>query len=321
MKIVILDGKTLNPGDLDWAPIERFGELEIYDRTPAEAVLQRAAGAEILLTNKTPLTRQTIETLGDLRYIGVLATGYNVVDVDAARQRGISVSNVPGYGTAAVAQMVFALLLELTQQVGHHASLVRQGRWSASPDFCFWDRPLVELDSLTMGVVGFGEIGRKVAGLARAFGMRVLVHTRNPQKYKAAHQGNGLDFCDLDGLFLRSDVVSLNCPLSAETAGMVNSRRLGLMKSSAFLINTGRGPLVDERALAEALRGGQLAGAGLDVLAQEPPAADNPLLQAPNCVITPHIAWAARAARQRLLTTAVANVEGFVCGRPQNLVT
>jgi glycerate dehydrogenase len=251
-----------------------------------------------------------------LRYIGVLATGYNVVDVAAAGAHGVAVTNVPAYSTPSVAQHVFALLLDLTRGAGHHAALVRQGSWSAAPDFAFWATPQVELAGLTFGIVGFGAIGQAVARIALAFGMRVLVQTRRPDP--AAW--SDVAFVTSDQLFAEADVVSLHCPLTEETRGMVNSTRLAAMKPSAYLLNTGRGPLVDEAALAAALRDGRLAGAGLDVLAQEPPPADNPLLSAPNCVITPHLAWATKAARQRLLDVAVDNVRAFLAGREQNRV-
>jgi glycerate dehydrogenase len=305
---------------LSWGELEKLGDFQAYDRTPADQVLTRAAGAQVVLTNKTVLTADTLTALVDLRYVGVLATGYNVVDVQAARKRGITVANVPGYSTASVAQMVFALLLEMTNQVGHHARMVRDGCWSASPDFAFWDRPLTELDGLTLGVVGFGAIGRRVAVLARAFGMTVLVHTRHPEKYQGTREAGEVEFIDLDTLFTRSDVVSLHCPLTAETERMVNVSRLARMKSGAWLINTGRGPLVDEAALADALNCGSLAGAGLDVLSCEPPPLTNPLLRAENCVITPHIAWATRAARQRLMSVTAANVRDFLTGKKSNVV-
>ncbi len=320
MKILVLDGYALNPGDLSWGELESLGDCQVYDRTPVGQVLERAAGAQVVLTNKTLLMADTLTALEDLKYVGVLATGYNVVDVQVARQRGIPVTNVPGYSTASVAQMVFALLLEMTSQVGHHARLVREGAWSASPDFSFWDRPLIELEGLTLGVVGFGAIGRRVASLARAFGMTVLVHTRHPEKYREVGETGDVQFTDLDSLFSRSDVVSLHCPLTPETERMVDARRLAQMKSGAWLINTGRGPLVDEEALADALHCGKLAGAGLDVLSSEPPSATNSLLTVENSVITPHIAWATRAARQRLMSTAVANVRDFLTGKKSNVV-
>jgi len=316
MKIVVLDGYAMNPGDLSWGELEKLGDCRVYDRTPANKVLERAAGARMVLTNKTVLSADTLAALPDLQYIGVLATGTNVVDIQAASRRGIVVTNVPGYSTASVAQMVFALLLEMTNQVGHHSRVVREGAWSASPDFSFWDRPLTELDGLNLGVVGYGAIGSRVATLGRAFGMNVLVHTRHPEKYATAD----VEFVGLDDLFRRSDVVSLHCPLTQETERMVDERRLALMKAEAWLINTGRGPLVDEAALAAALNAGRLAGAGLDVLSSEPPPAANPLLLAKNCIITPHVAWATRAARQRLMTVVVANVRDFLAGGSSNRV-
>jgi glycerate dehydrogenase len=321
MKIVALDGYTLNPGDLSWQALEALGDCTVYERTPKELLIERAAGAEIVLTNKVVLGAEQLAQLPQLRYIGVLATGYNVVDVEAARQRDVTVTNVPAYSTASVAQMVFALLLELSQQVGHHARLVREGRWTASVDFCFWDRPLVELDGLTLGIVGFGAIGRRVARLARAFGMEVLVHTAHPEKYRETVEGREARFVGLDELFRASDAISLHCPLTEETRALVDARRLDLMKPTAFLLNTGRGPLVDEVALAAALNAGRIAGAGLDVLSVEPPPVGNPLLQAANCCITPHIAWATRAARQRLMTTAVENLRAYLTGAPQNVVS
>lgn len=320
MKIVVLDGYTLNPGDLSWSALESLGDCAFFDRTPREEIPGRAAHAEVVLTNKVALGREEMARLPRLRYIGVLATGYNIIDVEAARERGIAVTNVPAYSTASVAQMVFALLLELTQQVGHHARQVREGRWSASADFCFWDRPLIELDGLTLGIVGFGAIGRRVARLAHAFGMEVLVQTAHPEKYRGTPEGERVRFVELDELFGRSDAVSLHCPLTDETRGMIDARRLGTMKPGAFLINTGRGPLIDEAALAAALEAGSIAGAGLDVLSAEPPPPGNPLLTAKNCMITPHIAWATRAARLRLMATAVENVRAFLEGRPRNLV-
>ncbi len=320
MKIVVLDGYALNPGDLSWQGLEALGDFTVYDRTSREELLERAQGAEIVLTNKVVLDRESLGRLPRLKYIGVLATGYNVVDAEAARERGIAVTNVPAYSTASVAQMVFALLLELTQQVGHHAHLTRWGHWSESRDFCFWDRPLVELDGLHLGVVGFGAIGRRVAQIARAFGMTVLVHTAHPEKYRQVLEAGGARFVGLDEIFAESDVISLHCPLTPETKAMVDARRLALMKPTAYLINTGRGLLIDEEALAQALKEKRLAGAGLDVLSTEPPPGNNPLLTAPNCFVTPHIAWATLAARERLMATVVANVQAFLAGKPQNVV-
>lgn len=316
MKIVVLDGYTLNPGDLSWEELNSLGACEIHDRTPAAEVVQRAVEAEIVLTNKTVLSREQIKSLPKLKYIGVLATGYNIVDVAAAREQNIPVTNVPTYGAKSVAQMTLALLLELTQNVGHHAQTVRDGRWTRSSDFCYWDFPLIELDGLTFGIVGYGRIGRAAGELATAFGMRLLSYSPRPPKNAPAH----VQFVDLEELFTASDVVSLHCPLTPETKHLVNASRLSQMKSTAFLINTSRGPLIDEPALADALNEGRLAGAGLDVLAVEPPRPDNPLLKAKNCLVTPHIAWATRAARARLMSTAVANVRAFLKGGPQNVV-
>jgi len=316
MKIVVLDGYTLNPGDLSWDRLEALGDCSVYDRTAPEDTVKRAGGAEIVLTNKTVLSADIIRLLPRLRYIGVLATGYNVVDVEAAGERGIPVTNVPTYGTASVAQMVFAHLLNLTQHVAHHAETVRDGRWTACPDFCYWDMPLLELAGSTLGIVGFGRIGRAVAELARAFGMKVVVH----DVIVPAEMPDGCRMVGLEQVFREADVLSLHCPLTPRTQKLVNAERLALMKPTAFLINTSRGPLIDEPALAEALNASRLAGAGLDVLSTEPPAADNPLLTAKNCYITPHIAWATRSARQRLLNIAIDNVAAFIAARPQNVV-
>ena len=316
MNIVVLDGYTLNPGDLSWDELKRLGPSAIYDRTPPELVLERAREAEIILTNKTVLTREAILALPKLKYIGVLATGYNVVDIAAAKERGIPVTNVPDYGTPSVAQHTFALLLELAQRVGHHAQTVRDGAWARSADFCYWDFPLIELHGLTFGIIGFGKIGRAVAKLAEAFGMHVLVHSRSKPKDLPPNY----EFVNLDELLPRSDVVSLHCPLTPENKQFINAERLTRMKQSAFLLNTSRGPLLDEPAVANALNSGTLAGAGLDVLSGEPSKADNPLLTAKNCFVTPHIGWATRAARARLMDIAVENIREFVAGRPRNVV-
>jgi glycerate dehydrogenase len=316
MKIVVLDGFTLNPGDLSWDELKSLGDCEIYDRTPPDEVVKRAANAEIVLTNKTVLTREQINRLPKLNYIGVLATGYNIVDVAAARDRGVPVTNVPTYGTRSVAQMTIALLIELTQHVGHHAQTVDEGRWTRSPDFSYWDYPLIELDGLTMGIVGFGRIGRTVAELAIAFGMKVLASGRTLPQEKPTN----VEFVNLARLFRTSDIVSLHCPLTTETKHLVNAERLSSMKPTAFLLNTSRGPLIDEPALAKALNSGQIAGAAVDVLAVEPPRADNPLFTARNCLITPHIAWATRSARARLMATAVANAKAFLEGKLLNVV-
>lgn len=314
MKIVVLDGQMLNPGDLNWDSLRELGDCTIHDRTPREQVVNRAGNAEIVLANKAIVDRAAIEKLPKLRYIGVLATGYNNIDAVAARERSIPVCNVPAYGTRSVAQATFALLLELTNRVGHHAGTVRDGRWTKCPDFCFWDGQLIELDGLTLGIVGFGRIGQAVAEMGRAFGMKVIAY-RQPKNYSGS-----VRFVDLDTLFRESDIVSLHCPLTAENKGLINTARLAQMKPTAFLLNTSRGPLVVEKDLADALNTGRIAGAGLDVLAVEPPVPDNPLLTAKNCFVTPHNAWATRAARSRLLDIAVANLRAFLDGTPRNVV-
>ena len=305
MKIVVLDGYTVNPGDLSWSAFESLGELTVYDRTAPELVLERAAGAEAVLTNKTVLSAATLAALPDLRYIGVLATGMNVIDLDAAKDRGVAVTNVPAYGSSSVAQMVFALLLELTNQTSLHNQAVHDGAWVASEDFSFTRAPLIELDGLTLGVVGLGAIGQVVARMGLAFGMTVMGNSQTPKNLP------GITDADLDTIFTKADVITLHCPLTPETEQLINADRLKQMKSNAFLINTGRGPLVDEVVLARALNEGDIAGAGLDVLSVEPPNPDNPLLNAKNCVITPHIAWATRAARARLLNIAAEHLATF----------
>lgn len=315
-RIVVLDGYALNPGDLSWAALEALGPCEIYDRTAPAQTVVRAAGALVVLTNKTLLGRAEIGQLPGLRYLGVLATGVNVVDLVAAREAGVVVTNVPAYATPSVVQLTFGLLLELTLRTGAHAESVRAGDWSRREDFSYTLRPLIELAGLTLGVVGLGSIGRSVAEVARAFGMNVLAHTRRPPSEPPC----GARCVDLDTLLRESDVVSLNCPLTPDTRHLINIRTLGLMRPSALLINTGRGPLVDEAALAAALNEGRLAGAGLDVLSVEPPPADHPLLSARNCVITPHIGWATVAARRRLLEVAVDNLRAFLAGQPRNVV-
>ena len=317
MKIVVLDGYTLNPGDLTWEGLEALGTLEVHERTDPSRVVQRSQSAELLLTNKTPLRAETLEQLKDLRYIGVLATGYNIVDVKAARELGIPVSNIPTYGTASVAQFAFALLLELCHHVGLHSDAVRAGEWASSKDWCFWHTPLVELAGKTMGVVGFGRIGRDVGRIADALGMRVIAHDSvqtNPPSYP------GFRWVRLEELLRESDVVSLHCPLFPETEGLINAQRLRLMKPTAFLINNSRGPLTVDQDLADALNAGKLAGAAVDVLSAEPPAATNPLLTAKNCLVTPHISWATKEARSRLMGLAVDNVKSFLAGKPRNVV-
>ncbi|MCK4622865.1 MAG: D-2-hydroxyacid dehydrogenase [Desulfuromonadales bacterium] len=317
MQIVVLDGYALNPGDLDWSPLKALGSCAIYPRLTPEEIVDKAVDAEIILTNKALLTADIIKALPKLKYIGVLATGYNVVDLEAAKQSGIVVTNAPGYSTDSVCQMVFALLLEMTQQVGHHAQLVREGEWSRCEDFSFQDRPLLELAGKTFGIVGYGQIGCRVAQVARAFGMQVLVQTAHPDKYKNVA---GVTFVDIETLFSEADVISLHCPLTDETKNLVNTARLARIKQGTLLINTGRGPLVDEAAVAEALHAGYLGGFAADVLSSEPPAEDNPLLHAPHSFITPHLAWATGEARQRLLDMVVANVKAFQEGVPQNRV-
>lgn len=315
MKIVVLDGHTLNPGDLKWDALYELGECIIHDRTPPGEVLSRARDAEIVFTNKTVLSGDVIHALPKLRYIGVLATGYNVVDIAAARARGITVTNVPGYGTQSVAQHTMALLLELSNHVGLHARQVAQGKWSAAQDFCFWEQPLLELAGLTLGIVGYGAIGRCVAEIAGAFGMKVIVVSRRRPETEF-----GVCWTSFEELLSSSDVVSLHCPLTEETRHLINAYSLGLMKPTAFLINTSRGPLIEEAALADALHAGQIAGAALDVLSTEPPSSDNPLLSAPRCLITPHQAWASDAARARLLADAVENLRMFLAGQPIHVV-
>ncbi len=316
MKIVVLDGRTLAPEGPAWAGLERFGELVYHDVSTAEEVPARAAGAAILLTNKSPIRENVIAGLPDLRFITVLATGFDCVDLAAARARGIPVSNVPVYGTASVAQYTFALLLELCHHVALHADAVRAGEWTAQPDFSLRKTTLVELAGKTMGLAGYGRIGQRVAELARAFGMQVIAY--DPYPHAAAD--DPIEWCSADDLFARADVISLHCPLTLETAGLVNRERLELIKPTAFLINTARGPLVVEADLAEALNAGKLAGAALDVVSKEPIRPENPLLAARNCIITPHVAWATDEARGRLMETTVANVAAFLAGKPINMV-
>lgn len=313
-RIVVLDGRTLNPGDNPWDDLAALGELTVHDRTAADDVVSRAAGAAVVLTNKTRLDAATLGRLPHLRLVAVLATGYDVVDVAAATRLGIAVANVPEYGTDSVAQHVFALLLELFHRVGDHDRAVRDGAWTSCPDFSFWLRPPVELASSTMGIVGYGRIGRRVAELARAFGMAVLVTGRTRR------DDAGVVWVERDALFAGADVVSLHCPLSDDNRGFVDAALLSRMRRRAVLINTARGALVDESALAAALRDGVIAGAAVDVVATEPMRADNPLRTAPHCIITPHLAWASLAARRRLMTATVENVRAFLGGEPLNLV-
>lgn len=316
MKIVALDGYAANPGDLSWDELKTLGDCIIYERTTPEQVLERAEGAEILLTNKVIITAEHMAALPQLKYIGVLATGYNIVDVAAAKERGIIVTNIPAYSTPSVAQMVFAHLLNIAQQVKHHSDEVRSGRWSASKDFCFWDTPLLELRGMKIGIVGLGHTGYTTARIAIGFGMEVYAYT-SKSSFQLPPE---IKKMELDQLFAECDIVSLHCPLTEDTRELVNARRLKLMKPSAILINTGRGPLVNEQDLADALNNGQIFAAGLDVLSQEPPCPDNPLLTARNCYITPHIAWASTAARTRLMNILLDNVKGYLNGKVINNV-
>jgi len=317
MKITVLDGYTTNPGDLSWDEISRLGELTVYDRTPRELTAERSAGSEILLTNKTVLNNELLRSLPRLRYVGVLATGYNVIDTDEARRLGITVTNIPAYSTGSVAQLTFALILELCFHVQRHSDSVMEGKWTGSVDFTFRNYPLTELAGKTIGIIGFGNIGRKVCEIAMAFGMKVLASSRSG---KDAPECPGFELTDTDDLLSRSDIVSIHCPLTPQTAGMINMNRLRLMKKSAFLINTSRGPIIVEKDLADALNEGSIAGAGLDVMAEEPPRAGNPLLTARNCIITPHIAWATIESRKRLLDQAAGNIKAFLSGSPVNVV-
>jgi glycerate dehydrogenase len=317
MKIVVLDGYTLNPGDLSWEGLEKLGELTVYDRTPADKVLERSADAEIIFTNKTPLGGEVLSQLPNLKFIGVLATGYNIIDTDTAKKNGVIVTNVPGYSTASVVQLTFALLLELTLHVQRHSDSVMDGKWARSADFCFWDFPLIELADKTIGIIGFGSIGEKVADVATAFGMNVIGSKRHPTDQ--SHRKN-FKWADIPELLAESDVVSIHTPLSPETKGLMNKDMIGLMKPTAFLLNTSRGPLVVDQDLADALNSGQIAGAGIDVLSTEPPSADNPLFSAKNCLITPHIAWATKEARTRLMAITVDNLSQFISGSPVNVV-
>ena len=316
MKIVALDGYAANPGDLSWDEMKKLGECVVYDRTAPAEVVERAEGADVLLTNKVVITAEHMAALPQLKYIGVMATGYNIVDTAAAKERGIIVTNIPAYSTDSVAQMVFAHLLNIAQQVQHHSEEVHKGRWTNSPDFCFWDTPLIELAGKKMGIVGLGNTGMRTARIAISFGMEVCAYT-SKSHFQLPHE---IKKMELDELFAECDVVSLHCPLTEQTREMVNARRLSLMKPTAILINTGRGPLVNEQDLADALNSGKVACAGLDVVSTEPIRADNPLLKAKNCIITPHMSWGSRSSRQRIMDCTVGNVRAFLAGQPQNVV-
>ncbi|MCH7964450.1 MAG: D-2-hydroxyacid dehydrogenase [Bacteroidetes bacterium] len=316
MKIVILDGYTLNPGDISWAGFETLGDFTMYERTSLDKIIEHSENAEIILTNKTVINKDTIEQLPNLKYIGVLATGYNIVDVKAANDKNIIITNIPSYGTSSVAQMVFALLLELTQNVGYHSNSVSKGKWSKSEDWCYWDKPLIELDGLTFGIIGFGRIGKVAAKIANAFGMKVIAN----DAVTIESPPDWLKIVDQETIFRESDVVSLHCPLTSANKHFVNSDQINLMKRSAFLINTSRGLLINEEDLSNALNTERIAGAGLDVLSKEPPDETNPLLSAKNCIITPHIAWATKSARQRLMNIAVRNLISYLNGKPVNVI-
>lgn len=312
MKICILDGYSLNPGDLDWSPVERLGDVTLFDRTPADKIVERAADADIVLTNKVPFSADTLRQLPRLRFICVLATGYNIIDTEAAARQGVVVANIPAYSTMSVAQMAFAHILNITNHVASYAREVADGKWTNCPDFCFWDSALTELADKTMGIVGLGNTGMATARIAVAMGMKVVAMTSK----SADTLPEGITPAPLDDVLASADVVSLHCPLTPSTRHLINAASIAKMKPSAILINTGRGPLVDEQAVANALNGGRLAAFGADVLSQEPPRGDNPLLSARNCFLTPHIAWATLEARTRLMSTATENVRQFIAGEP-----
>jgi glycerate dehydrogenase len=319
-KIVVLDGYTENPGDLSWTPLEELGELTVYDRTPhdVETIRERIGDAAYIFTNKTPLGAEVIQQCPDLRFIGVLATGYNVVDVESARGRGITVSNIPTYGTAAVGQFAVALLLEICHHIGHHDKAVHDGKWEHNADWCFWDYPLIELSGKTMGIIGFGRIGQTTARIAQALGMKILAHdtVQNPSL-----ESDTCTYASLDRLYRDSDVITLHAPLFPETEGMINKDTIALMKDGVIIINNSRGPLIVEEDLAEALNSRKVYAAGLDVVSSEPIKGDNPLLKARNCLITPHISWAPKESRQRLMDIAVDNLRQFIQGKPVNIVS
>lgn len=319
MKIVVLDGYTENPGDLSWGELEKLGQLTVYDRTNVldeQEIISRIGDAEIVITNKTPISRSTLNACPNIRYIALLATGYNVVDVNAAKEKGIPVSNVPTYGTAAVGQFAIAMLLEICHHVAHHSQTVFDGKWNACPDFCYWDYPLIELAGKTMGIIGFGRIGQATAKIAKAMGMNILAYGSKPTE---AGKEIG-EYVDLDTLLKKSDVISLHCPLFPETRGIINKYTIAKMKDGVIILNNSRGPLIVEQDLADALNSGKVFAAGLDVVSTEPIRNDNPLLQAKNCLITPHISWAPKESRQRIMDCTVSNVVAFQAGKPVNVV-
>lgn len=317
MKIVILDGNTLNPGDLSWDGLRKLGDVTVYDRTPEDQVAERAKDAEVIFTNKCPVGEEAINQLPSLRYIGVLATGYNIVNTEAAKLKGIKVANVPGYGTTSVVQLTFALLLELCHHVQRHSDSVMEGKWAGAKDWCFWDYPLVELAGKTLGIIGFGRIGQQVGDVATAFGMNIIGSSRT--QTDQSHKKN-FRWAEVPELLAASDVVTIHCPLFPETKGLINKENLNLMKRSSFLLNTSRGPIIVDEDLAGALNNDVIAGAGIDVLSAEPPPKDNPLFSAKNCIITPHIAWATKEARTRLMDITVSNLSAFLEGNPVNVV-
>lgn len=317
MKIVVLDSYALNPGDLSWDWLTALGECNIYDRTPKEKIVERSKNADIILTNKTPLTRETLSQLKKLKYIALLSTGYNIADIEYAGKMGVPVSNIPSYSTDAVAQLTFSLILEITNAVGLHSASVKSGDWSRCPDFCYWKTPLTELCGKTLGIIGFGRIGQTVANIAEAFKMNILAVSGHRSDQ---HRRKNFNWTDMDTLTAQSDIISLHCPLTEKTAGLVNNKFIESCKDGAIIINTSRGPVVDDTALANALNSGKLGGAGLDVLTTEPPRPDNPLLNAKNCFITPHIAWAGFETRERLMNILRENVETFIRGEIKNAV-
>ena len=316
MKIVILDGYTENPGDLSWEELGKLGDLTVYDRTPESEIVSRIGDAEIVITNKTPLTRATLDACPNIRYIAVLATGYNVVDIAAAKEKGIPVSNVPTYGTASVGQFAIAMLLEICHHVAHHSQTVYEGKWNACADWCYWDYPLIELDGKTIGVIGFGRIGQTTGKIAKALGMKVLAFHSYPNDFGKAIA----EYVDLDTLLAQSDVIAVHCPLFPETEGIINKDNIAKMKDGVIILNNSRGPLIVEQDLADALNSGKVAAAGLDVVSTEPIHGDTPLLTAKNCIITPHISWAPKESRQRIMDCAVANAKAYIDGAPINVV-
>ncbi|MCL2381077.1 MAG: D-2-hydroxyacid dehydrogenase [Treponema sp.] len=316
MNIVILDGYTENPGDLSWAGFEKLGNLTVYDRTSAGDVIQRIGDAQIVIVNKTPVSKEAMDACANIKYIGVLATGYNIVDYEAAKAKGIAVTNIPTYGTDAVGQFAIALLLEICHRIGHHDRAVKEGRWEKNLDWCFWDYPLIELAGKTMGVVGFGRIGQVTGRVAKALGMKVIAFDEHPHDAGKAIA----DYVSLDELFASSDVISLHCPLFPSTQGIINKNTIAKMKDGVIILNSSRGPLIVEQDLADALNSGKVYAAGVDVVSQEPIKGDNPLLSAKNCIITPHIAWAPKESRQRLMDIAVHNLQAFIDGNPVNVI-